>query len=183
MATDYNLDSGIVFLQGQHKATTITKFSLYRNGVLAQANARTDEIDIFLDDALSWAATELGFSAFDEPVFRRAYLSQLGLELDIDLAQPFTDFLEFGRSISNAVRAYGQNTGEFEITSLSIHCDILSLDTPKPGTAFMVARREGKPYKENVYFASAPLTTTDHIRILDEFQAMLASRTPNSRPM
>jgi hypothetical protein len=183
MAADYNLDSGIAFLQGKHKATTITKFSLHRNGVLAQGNARTDEIDIFLDDALSWATTELGFSAFDEPMLRRAYLSQLGVELDIHLAQAFTDFLKFGRNISNAVRAYGQNTGEFQVTSLSMHCDIVGLDPPKPGTAFMVARREGRPYNDNVYFASAPLTTTDHIRVLDEFQAMLTSRTSNSGSM
>jgi hypothetical protein len=181
MATDYNLDSGIAFLRGQYKATTITKFSLYRNGVLAEANARTDEIDNFLDDAFSWASTELGFNAFDEPSLRRAYLSQLEVELDIDLAQAFADFLKFGRSISDVVRTYGQNTGEFGIISLAMHCDVLSLDPPKPGAAFTVARREGKPYEDNVYFASAPLTTTDHIRILGEFQAMLTSRASNSR--
>jgi hypothetical protein len=173
---DYNVDSGITFLQGQYKNTVITKFALYRNGVLAEANAPTEEIDGFLDDVLSWGRMEFGSGAFDEPTLRRAYLSQLEIELDIALGRAFSEFTELGKHIADKVRGYGQNTQQFELSSLSLHCDLLNLELPKPGVAFVFARREGKRYGDGIYFASAPLKTSDHLHVLEEFQTLLASR-------
>src|SRR5215471_7827285 len=120
---EYNVDSGVTFLQGQYKNIFITKFALYRNGMLAEANVSTDEVDQFLDDVLSWSKKELGNVAFEEPTLRRAYLSQLEIELDIALSQFFKEFSEVGKHIAEFVRAYGQNTDEFEMSSLSSHCD------------------------------------------------------------
>jgi hypothetical protein len=173
---DYNVDSGITFLQGQYNNTFITKFALHTNGVLAEANASTEEIDGFLDDVLSWGTMELGSGAFQETTLRRAYLSQLEIELDIALGRAFSEFMELGKYITNTVQGYGQNTYQFEVSSLSLHCDLLSLEPPKPAVPFIFARREGKGYGDGIYFASAPLRTPDHLNVLEQFQTLLASR-------
>jgi hypothetical protein len=144
--------------------------------VLAEGNAPTEEIDAFLDDVLSWGRIETGSGAFEEPTLRRAYVSQLEIELDVALGGAFSEFMKLGKYITDTVRGYGQNTQQFELSSLSLHCDLLNLEPPKPGVPFVFARREGKRYDDGIYFASAPLKTSDHLHVLEEFRTLLTSR-------
>src|SRR5579859_7646320 len=132
---DYDINAGITFLEGQYTDTLISKFTVSSNGILAEANAPTDDIDRFLDDVISWANRELGRREFEEQITRRAYLSQLEVQIDLSLSRAFSEFLQIGARIAETVRTYGQNTQEFELSNIALHSDLTNVELPKPGVA------------------------------------------------
>jgi hypothetical protein len=173
---DYNLQSGVTFLEGQFGDTYITKLSVHGNGVLAEANDTTDAIDGFLDDLLVWASDQLGTEIFTELVQSRSYLSQIEVELNTGLDEAFAEFVEFGKRIAQSLKSHGLNAADFEISQLALHCDLTRLDLPKPGPSFILSRRDNEPYEKNLYFASAPLSTKDHFGMLTELEEMVAAK-------
>jgi hypothetical protein len=175
IVSDYNFQTGVTFLEGQFGETFITKLAVHGNGVLAEANASTEAIDDFLEDLISWAAAELG-TTFTEVPGSRGYLSQIEAEFDASLGEAFSEFLQFGKRIAERLTSYGVNTENFEMSQLAFHCDLTKLTIPKPGPAFILARRDGEPYEGDIYFASAPLNTSDHLNLLKELEEILSAR-------
>jgi hypothetical protein len=180
VVSDYNLQNGITFLDGQFGTTLITKLSVHGNGVLAEANDTTDQIDAFLDDLISFSNELLGFTVFTEPDLRRAYLSQFEAEIENGLAESFSEFTEIGRKISSIVKSYGANSSPFEVTELALHCDINALELPRPGPKFSIARRAAETFDKRLYFVSAPLRTKEHISLVNELEKMFAARAASA---
>ncbi len=176
VVAEYNLESGITFLEGQFGTMPITKLSVHGNGVLAEANASTDVLDEFIDDLMSWANEQLGCVIYTEPTIKRAYLSQFEMELDVGLGAAFSEFVEIGRRIAVVLKANGQNVSDFEVNELSLHCDITALQPPKPGPSFSIARRAAEPYNKRLYFASAPLPTKMHIELIRELEQVFIAK-------
>src|SRR4051794_2902817 len=168
VVSDYNLQNGMTFLEGQFHEIYISKLSVHGNGLLVEASAPTDAMDAFLDELISLASAELGSGLFEENERRRSYLSQFEAELEAGLGEAFKEFIDFGKHIADALKLYSLNTRDFELSQLAFHCDLAGLEVPRPGPSFIIGRRENEPYEKEVYFASAPLNTPDHIRLLTE---------------
>src|SRR6266851_3210694 len=60
LVADYNLETGITFLEGQFEKTWIKKLSVHGNGLLVEAETSTDIIDNFIDDLMLWANEQFG---------------------------------------------------------------------------------------------------------------------------
>lgn len=175
VVADYNFETGITFLHGQFERNTIINtFKLFSNGILAEAKASTDDIDLFMDDVLSWAKSEMGLSIRDE--HSRAYLSQIEIHTNAAIEKVFPEFFSFGQEIGKTVRSYGQNAESFGIFQINFHIDLANTPIPRPGVPFIFARREGKPFESSIYFTSAPLRSGDHLRFLAEFEKLLVDR-------
>jgi hypothetical protein len=178
VVADYDPQTGITFLQGHYGKSIIDKITIFGNGILSEAKISTDEIDAFLDDAITWARGEVGLPPLSAANERsRSYLSQVELESDIDLGAAFAWLTDFGKRLSDQLKDYGQNTRNYEVSGINLHCDISDLEIPKPGVSFRFDRRENKSYSAKTYFAAAPLRTLDHYRFIEEFEELLAAQS------
>src|SRR3712207_5290126 len=54
VVSDYNLESGVTFLRGYFNGRIIERFQIFQNGLLAEAETDTHELDFFLDDFTRW---------------------------------------------------------------------------------------------------------------------------------
>ena len=62
----------------------------------------------------------------------------------------------------------------FEPVSIAMHLDI-SQTKLNPGF-FSIERRAEVPFSEDTYFSQAPLRTTEHLELIQEFEAALGKR-------
>jgi hypothetical protein len=172
---EYDLSKGITFLHGQfERKFVIDKCMIFNNGVLAEGKVPTEEYDIFIDDVIEWARAELGAVVDTQNVKARSYVSQMEIELHHSIDSCFPQFANFGQRLSTIIRSYGQNPLPYGVSGITFHFDIQT-NPPPNAAAFVVARREGQPYRSNMYFSSAPLRTTDHLRMLADLEELLAN--------
>ncbi len=176
---DYNASTGITFLRGQfQRRWIIDKFQFFSNGILVEGMVSTDELDTFLDEATQWAHTEAGLPVSKDSEVRRSYLSQIEVQADIAMDSAFVKFSKFGKDIRDAILTYGQNALAFEVSGISFNADLVETPMPKPGAAFIFARRENKSFNTGLYFSSAPLRSSDHLRFLETLQELLTGKSP-----
>lgn len=177
VVSEYDPAKGITFLNGYFGRSTIDKVMIYNNGILVDAKISTDEIDAFIDDANIWAREEMRLPPLTEKNERsRSYLSQVEIESDIDLDMAFPWLKELGASIAATTKSYGQNVRDFGVSRIDLLYDISVVETPKVAVPFGFQRRDGKPYENKTYFASAPLRTEDHYRFIEKFEELLRTQ-------
>ncbi len=140
----------------------IDRFTVFNDGVVADAAESTDNADRFLDDLQDWARTAIPKAIATGPRF---YLSQLEIKTDQPLEVYAAKFRPVGDEIAELLNGYGILTPRYEVSSIGLHFDQLARINPQPGV-FSIERRQNVPYAEGVWFAQAPLKTADHVGLL-----------------
>ena len=176
---EYNASTGITFLHGKFtprhavtptasrpKGIVIDKFQVYNNGILAQSKSYVEDIDLFLNDMIQWAVEHLGLVLREDSPIRNSYLSQLEVLLNVDLNKYAHNISPLSKRISSLLKGYGQKTLEYEVSNLSLHCDTTQLGVLSP-SSFIIERKVQTPYNSKIYVTSAPLKTSDHIKMLE----------------
>jgi hypothetical protein len=175
---EYNPTQGITFSHGKFKIPktpkikdfpeeiVIDKFQIFTDGILLQTRAHTGPADLFLDDLLQWAMQRFQLTYLSEPPFKRTYLSQLVVTLNVDLDQYVRNTSPLSKKIHQSLESYGQNAPMYEPSTFSIHYDLTQSQLFPAPIAFTIERKLQMPYKTMTYFSGAPLTTADHIAVL-----------------
>jgi hypothetical protein len=172
---EYDPAKGIHFLHGFFEdRVVIDKVSIFNDGMVCETKGTTDDADAFIDDAIEWGRQTAGLDPDRSAELGRAYLSRLEVHADVALADTFKQFSNFGHSIAETVRSYGQNTNDFEVSLIGLHNDLTKMPAPKP-LAFTFDRRDGEAYDAGVYFAVAPMRTADHLAHLDALEKLLTT--------
>jgi hypothetical protein len=167
----WDISKGIAFLHGVFEGTVIEKFTLFTDGVVCETKVDTLIAERFIDDALKWAREEGGFAIPGEPV-SRGYISRVNVQMDVDLDRAIPGLTEFGTEIARTVTAYGRNLAhQYGVAGLHFHLDPSNPAAPLP---FLFERTINQPYSSRQYFSSAPVTTADHLRLLEKLETTLA---------
>lgn len=170
----YDARNGILFRGGSFRKQVIDRFQLYDIGALAEAKTDTQVLDDFLDDALDWAKTEWGLQLLTDPAppIARTYLSQLILELEPTATQPTGSTVELLRTLEEALERGGVPHAPIGLTGFAIGPD------PASGAnwSFRFERRLGEPFVSNKAYSSAPLTTKDHLAVLEKVQTIFTGQ-------
>lgn len=175
--SEFNPKDGITFLEGQFKKEhRISRFQFFDNGLLAEGPIPTETLDDFLDDLRQWTGEYAVRPYVEVAPQARAYLSEIEVEVDLDIEDYFEVFSAVGKEISERVESYGQNVLDFKATQITLSCDSLNLPSPKPGVPFKFGRRDGYAYDSKVYFSSAPLRTVDHLQMTKSIISILSSK-------
>lgn len=170
---EYDATKGITFLQGTFSGFTIEKFQIYTNGVLVEGKERrTPDLDAFLEDSADWAAKEFGVELDRWRTAPRGYLSNIEIQSDAPLFDWFNQLSGLGDQITDVLHTYRQTPPRYRVSEFHMHADLTGIGLPHP-TEFMLARRAGHPYSDNLYFSSAPLSTPDHLGILERLEKIL----------
>jgi len=162
--------SGEVFQEGIFQNKNGDKISvdltIYRDGLVADTYASTEDSDAFLDDVSNWTARSLNLANYKEIVTKKNYLSIMYVETEKSLTMLNPKLAEILTFLSPKVG------NPVEPMSLAIGVDEGLERKPIP---FRFERAEGVSFSKNRYFSSAPLQTQDHLDLLEEFEKILST--------
>jgi hypothetical protein len=142
----------------------IVRFTIYKDGVVADTRYSTEVTDQFLSDVLGYVSSH-GLTYESSMITKKAYVSELVVssDLNIDLISP-----AFPQIASLVAQENGEGRNFFA-TSIQFGTD------PHEGSPlrFSFERRADSGFKENRYFSTAPLTTNKHLEVLRALEILL----------
>lgn len=165
---DFDWQKGIVFETGRWNDISINRFALYTNGILVDTASSTDDSEAILINALTWASESFGLTYKPDMLNRKVYVNELIVRCETSL-NPALESLN--KKLSESVsRMVGQSVS-YETAAIALNFDVL-LSKP-PLAPFRIEKLADASYSENKYYAIAPLPTSEHIKLLEEFEAAL----------
>ena len=151
-------------LEVKGRTIVINVFSVFSDGLVVDTTTSTDDADLFLSDLTEWAKeTAPNIS----PRGPRYYLSQIEVQTTASLEDYLPALKPIGQKIAKLLHSYEIEVPPYQVSTLALHFDQLGKIEPQPG-AFSLERRANVAYPENVWFAQAPLMTSDHIALLKD---------------
>jgi hypothetical protein len=175
-AEDYNSPNGAVFTLGRMGDIVIENYIVYRQGVVVDTRSSTRDSEAVLDDVSKWICEISGADPSLQKVVRKFCLSQVTFQSNGSLDALNPQLVELGRLLSERVSEQAKLNLVFQATALHLQFDFLG---GIPWTLpFRIERQEGIPFSENRYFSQAPLSTEEHLMVLEKFEtALLGSQS------
>jgi hypothetical protein len=168
---EFNEQTGIEFTKGQFSEGTIDRVQIFTHGILLDTRISTDASAQLLNDMLLWAKGEFVLDYDERMIKRRASVSQVVFESDLKLNRLNPVLQKLGSAITSRLSASMGQPVNYETTGVLLNLD-QSTSKLTPG-AFTIERRAEVPFVDNKYFSSAPLSTADHLTLLEEFEKAL----------
>jgi hypothetical protein len=153
------------FSMGTFKGVQIQDFSIYSDGVIVSSRSDTDILDAFLDDLFAWIASELGLVPVITDRPEKHYESTLVVKSETDLVlatKPAKDVVDAFNRIWH--KKYFET--DYAHSGFLLHCDASQFKGRRNPMHFVVERRLGVPFDQNLFFSTAPLSTKDHLDFL-----------------
>lgn len=161
---------GIEFLSGKLNETNIERFTLFLHGIVVDTRSSTEDSDIVLQNALRWNAEVVGLDS-PVPIVNKSYVSQLTFYSDLSLPAMHPALRKLASRITESISRNMGHPFEYEVYSINLNFDFLTAKyAPGP---FTIERRQDVPFPENKYFSTSPVSTSEHISFLEEFEAAL----------
>lgn len=170
---DFNESNGIVFEAGKTNDCVVEKLIIYAYGILIDTRVSTQKSKEILEDALKWASNETGLSY--RPIDRWQYASQITFYSDFALTRIHPAVQRLAEEISKNVSEMVHETLKYELNVFAVDHD--QLERKHPIGRFSIQRRENTPFFENKYFSDAPLQTDIHIKLLEQFEAGISTKS------
>ena len=164
-------DKGITFELGKFANFAINKVVLFDTAVAIETAASTDASEEILQDMLSWGAATFGLSNRPDLITRRAYVSEIVFSSALSLRAINPDIQTLANMITRLVGGYMGNSLPFETIGINMAFD--STQSKQIYTPFSLHRLADTPFTENKYYSAAPLQTSDHIAVLNDFETFL----------
>jgi hypothetical protein len=160
---------------GDGESFGINQLAMTQDGDIAAA-VTTEQADVVLNDLMRLLDENLGYRL--RPAHKtKSYLSTLIIEFDHGLEEYIGALSKMAEAINNM----RQKMPAFNIRRLAFGTtDILQPTDPLVAietAEFLIERRSGRPFEENRYFCSAPMTTGDHILALERIEAIARGET------
>jgi len=169
---DFDEAKGIQFTDGKFSEGTLDRVQIFTHGLVLDTRASTDVSAALLHDTLLWAKIELGLHYEESMVKRRAFVSQVTFESKLELGRLNPVLETVGSLVSSRLSASMGQPINYEPTGVVLNLD-QSTTKLAPGY-FSLERREQVPFSDNKYFSTAPISTQDHIAILEELERALS---------
>jgi hypothetical protein len=127
---------------------------------------------------VGWAVKELNFR---KPKTRplRTLESSVVVVFDRAIGTSLAVYDELRKSLARAVEVAHGLELEFDLNAISLAVDPFSMVQPLSAllkTEFTIVRRINRPYSDNRYFCTAGLSTTLHLQMLEQFEALVLSK-------
>lgn len=149
---------------------TINQLVMTQDGDIA-ATISTDQADRVLDDLMRVLDDNLGFRLRTAKKIKR-YASNVVVEFDEGI-EKYISKLSRMADVINELRP---GMPRFNIKRIVFGEREPAITNDPLGaveqTDFLIERRANRQYEENRYFCSAPMSTSDHIRALEQIEAI-----------
>ncbi len=164
-------------LEKDGRSILIDFLQVFPTGVSVTTRTNTTDSDIVLNDVLAWAKEQfkLEFEEFKTGV---AHSSQLEIRLDSSLPELFPFLSEIGRAITNGLdEGWWEPKPSYELININFWIDKAKYPVLAPGI-FRLDRRENVPFEQNVYYSEAPMSTDNHIAVLQRLERICSETFP-----
>lgn len=155
---------------GKKGKEAVIDFSVYKDGLIADARSSTTDTDAFLEDLLTWLTKEFGLLSHKEIVQRKVYASEMHVSTSRSLSLINPKLNELHALISS--KADGFVDVRMELGAIGFWADQVLPTKPAP---FRFERAEGIAFAENRYYSIAPCKTEAHLDVLNGLEAFLES--------
>jgi hypothetical protein len=166
-------NKGVIFEQGKLDDIGINKVTLFDTAVAIETSASTDASENVFYDILKWGAETFELSNRPDLVTRKSYVSELVFTSETSLPAINPGLQTLASRITELVGSYIGHSEPFEVTGITISFD--PTQSKQLWTPFQVYRLAETPFSQNKYYSGAPLKTSDHIAIIEQFESLLKS--------
>jgi hypothetical protein len=149
----------------------INSLTIYDDGIVIDSASSTEDSDKFAADLLDSATQEFALAYDADTVRKRLYLSELIVRSDINLESLNPILPAFAGQISRP--SLGPTGTLFTLGGLSFWSDTDSSGKQK---VIRFERQVGRSLSENRYFSDAPMETTIHFEMLEEFERLVMGK-------
>ncbi len=161
----------VEFKHGLFEGNAIEALEVYNDGIIVTSRSDTDFLDKFTSDLRLWLGKDHGFSEFETHAVNRMYDSTLLVETGRDVFKPLDAYAELSRMIENELRASSGLEITYQNYGLALSADQTRNPALKP-IPFRFERKEGIDFSHNHFFATAPLKTKQHLKILEHMERL-----------
>ena len=158
------------FNVGRFRDFQIDELKVYNDGVIVTSKCSTEILNEFLDELLGWLKSDFGYCEITIPKPETHFESRLVVKTDKDIAS----LLSPPKRVTNLIeQTLAKNTeAEYQATGISFETDSQGLTKRRRPGRFGLERRVGVPFGTNTYYSVAPLTSTDHLMLLDGLEGL-----------
>jgi hypothetical protein len=148
----------------------INQIAVVQNGDIVTASS-TEVADLILDDFVSKLDSGLGYK-IGVSKHKKMYVSNMVVQFDHPIERPDSLISRISNLVNQKIPRPGKpfdlkrlvlGSGEFTIQQAITIEAIENAD-------FIIERRTTADYSENIYFCSAPMTTSEHLKILTQIE-------------
>ncbi|SIO49400.1 hypothetical protein SAMN05443247_06439 [Bradyrhizobium erythrophlei] len=149
----------------------INQIAVVQNGDIVTASS-TEVADLILDDFLSKLDSGLGYKIGASKHKKKMYVSNMVVQFDRPIEQPDSLISKIGNLLDKKIprpekpfnlKRLAFGSGDFTMAQVITIEAIENAD-------FIIERRAAADYSENIYFSSAPATTSEHLKILAQIE-------------
>lgn len=157
--------NAIEFGFGEFMGTSIESFGVYNDGLIIKSSCPTGILDDFEDHFKGWMKKEFEIRFVQQHSVSRIYESEVIVRTDADIFAPLSELQEFCSEISSALRKQSKLDVPFGRYGFILAPDPTEIAGLKP-IPFRIERQAGINFDQNFFYASAPLPTDEHLRLL-----------------
>ena len=159
----------IEFTHGVFQNGSIEKLDVYDDGIVIAARAPSDYIEAFLEDFMHWLKEDLGMEVGVSREITRIYERELVVELDPNVMNVLEQLNGIGEKLSKMI---AENCG------MKVDCHALGFGYSSERASnrgltpisFRLERRLASDFDVNQFLSSAPLTTSQHLELLESIE-------------
>jgi len=144
------------------RVLVIQQLAMFNGGFAVDTTTSTEDSDIVLRDLIMLLQPE---TPSELKQGTKLYVSQVEIQASPSIENLVPASATLGVSITSLLQSYGLEVARYQVADLTFGADPLGLTPPAP-IPFQLQRRIGVPYKGNIWYSQAPLTTRDHVNVL-----------------
>jgi len=161
-------NKGLIFELGKLNDVGVAKVILFDWGIVVETNTSTEASELVLQDMLKWGAETFGLSKRPNLITRRNYVSELVFSSEMSLPAISPKLGSLGDKITNLVSGSLGGSLPFETVGVTLAFD--STQSKQLFTPFQIMRLAETPFSLKKYYSGAPLKTSDHIQVIEDFE-------------
>jgi hypothetical protein len=162
----------ISFKHGVFNDTVVETFDVFNDGVVASARAPSDILDGFVRDLCDWMESAFGVQRVETHEINKNYESHLLIQSDAPLLRAIETLAPIQEMLSRSLKAATKLEARFQPFGLGIATDHALIPGLKP-VAFRIERKATVAFDTNFYVSTAPLPSSEHIKILEQVERLV----------
>jgi len=162
----------IGFRVGKFADSQIEELRIYSDGFLVEARSNSNILDAFIDDLVEWSEKDLGLEKIPNITPERYHESSLIVKSSRDLASVVNIPSEVEDELNNFLQKEAYPARTFQVTGVILDGDGQVEGGKRKEAKFILDRRVGVAFSENVFFSQAPLTTDAHLALLKRIERL-----------
>lgn len=157
---------------GKFADSQIQELRVYGDGIIVEARSNSKILDAFVDDLFEWHHKELGLVPTITSKPERYYESTLVVKATKDLTTAMSLPPEIVSGLNQMMEKSQFTARPIVNSGFILDCDSHADGSRRKQERFVLDRRQGVPFEENVFYSQAPLPTDDHLAFLRTIEGL-----------